>query len=176
MGIPYVPFTFPTVTVQTYMKQGGVVASTGEVDYLWTSYKDAVVKDGVSPYSPDKSGGENLPIILALQEKTGYDRGRVVAYLNAVVKAVNNGWGWRWLDPKKSMEVGKDIIQAPLDMLKQVFQGIGDAVGGFLKPVADPVTNLVKYAALGIVGGAVIYGIFQARQVLKAKKRITKGK
>lgn len=176
MGIPLVPLTFPTLTVQTYMKQSGVTASTSEIDRMWEAYKEATVKDGVTPYSPDKSGGQNLPIIVALENKTGYARARVVAYLNAVVRAVQGGWGWRWLDPKAATNTLQETIQAPLNTVKQVLTGVGEAAGGFLKPVADPVTNLVKWAAVGLVGGAIIYGLYQASIVVKARKRMRKGK
>lgn len=158
-----VSFLFPKATVRTIMERNHVQASNSEVNYLWKQYEALVMEKGVPPYSPDKTGGGNLAMITALEAATGYARGRVVGYLNAVVEAVRLGHSASWLDPRAAPK--------PLETLKDITGGVGDAVGAFIKPVADPVTNIVKYAAIGIVGAGVIYAIFHGTKLYRISKR-----
>lgn len=169
MGLPYVPLTFPTVTVRNNMAQTQVSASTAEVDRLWEAYKRATVVDGISPYNKD--GGSNLAIIQALETATDYQRLKVVAWLNALDKAVKEqGFGWLWLDPAGAKEAGSPLID-PVGALKRTLGDAGQAVGNFLTPVADPVTNVLKWSAVLVGGAAVIYGIYHGTKLFNGRKR-----
>lgn len=169
MGLPYVPLTFPTITVQTNAKASGVVLSIAEVDRMWEAYKDATVNKGVKPYG-DPQGGGNLAILQAVETATDLPRLKVAAWLNALYKAVNEqGWGWLWLDPAGAAKAGSPIIN-PAGAIKQVATDAGEAIKNFVAPVADPLTNLLKWGAILVVGGAVIYGVYEGHKFFKGRK------
>jgi hypothetical protein len=173
MGTAYVPGTFPTVGVYKLMVLSGVKSSWSEVDRLWDAYFLATTVDGIAPYSKAASGAVKSALINALVKKTSLSKMTVVAFLNALEDEVNAGGGSYYLDPKGSQDASKGSFDLfhPLESLKTVTKGVGDAIGAGLKPVTDPVTNIVKYAAIGLVSVAVIYGIFQGMQFLKKSKR-----
>jgi hypothetical protein len=99
---------------------------------------------------------------------------KVAAFLNGLLKAVNEqGAAGKYLDPmgyQNSIE-GEYSPLNPIESLKTAAADIGQAAGNLLKPVADPVTNLVKYAAVALVAGAVIYGLYHGTKIFKAKRR-----
>lgn len=178
MGTPYVPFTFPTITVQNNMERSAVKISTAEVDRMWEAYRDATINGGLMPYNSE-SGGVNLPIIQAMEKSTGYARLKIAAWLNALEKAVKEqGHGWRWLDPAGAAQAAKDQISPlnPLESIKTVTKSIGESAANLIRPSAEPVTNLVKWAAIAVVAGAVIYGGYQVSQIMKGRKRLRRGK
>lgn len=175
MGLPYVPFTFPTITVQQNAKRGGVNLSTSEVDRIWAAYKVATLNEGIAPFAHD-AGGRNLPIIQYLEKATSLSRMKIVAWLNATEQTVNQGWGFRWIDPKAAAEAEKGSISLnPIETLKTVTKGAGEAVSNFLKPSAEPLTNLIKWTAVAAASGAVIYGLWTLAPVLGLRKRKKKG-
>lgn len=172
LGAPYIPLTFPTVTVRNNMQTLGVIASNAEVDRLWTAYKKVTTEDGLRPFHDPQLGG-NTPVLLAVEKETGFARAKVSAFLNGLYKAVNEqGWGWRWLDPAgaEHAEQGGYSLN-PIETLKTVAKDVGQAAGDLIKPSLDPVTNLVKYGALVVVGGAVIYGLYHGTKIFKATRK-----
>lgn len=176
MGAAYIPFTFPTVTVRNNMAIAGVLASNAEVDRMWEAYYSATVEDGLAPFRDPKLGG-NTPILLAVEKKTGFERLKVAAWLNAVYKAVNEqNMGWRWLDPKASDHAEQGAIKTVTDTLTTAARGVGEAAGALLKPSLDPVTNLVKYTAIAVAAGALVYGVYQGMVVYKSFRRVKRRK
>lgn len=170
MGAAYVPLTFPTITVQQNAQAAGVALSIAEVDRLWVAYQTAMTSGGLKPYNP-ADHATFLPLLQALETATDFTRLKVVAWLNGLYKAVNEqGWGWMWLDPKAAAATGNPFVD-PLGALKQWTGDLGTAAGNFLTPVADPVTNLLKWGAILVVGGAVIYGVYEGQKYFKNKKR-----
>lgn len=174
MGIPYVPFTFPTVTVRNNMSLGGVSASNAEVDRMWDAYYQATAKDGLAPYGGSGRGGAaNAALLNYVAEATNISKGKVAAFLNGLYKAVNEqGAARKYLDPlgyQKSVE-GEYSLN-PIESFKTAAADVGQAAGNLLRPVADPVTNLVKYAAVALVAGAVIYGVYHGTKIIKAGRR-----
>lgn len=173
MGLAYMPFTFPTVTVQNNMERSGVDVSKQEVDRIWEAYRIATMQDGLMPYNKDL-GGANLPIIQALEAKTGYARGTIAAWLNGLEKAVKEqGMGWRYLDPAGAAQAEKETVSLtnPLESLKTITKSVGESAANLIKPSAEPVTNILKWTAIAVVAGAVIYGGYQVSQIMKARKR-----
>jgi len=155
---------FPAETVKTNMAQAGIKVSTSEVERIWESYKKAVL-GGLAPYSKAGGGAVAAPLLSAIEKDTGYLRGVIAPWLNALERAVKEqGWDWKWLDPRGAKEAGQPLSAG--ESIQVAAAGIGEAAGGLIKPVADPVTNLVKYAAIAAVAGAIIYGLF-----LMPKKR-----
>lgn len=161
---------FPTETVRANMQLGGVKASSGEVERLWLSYQRATVESGLAPYSKHGGGAVSAPLLAFMSKETGYPKMTVAAFLNGLEKAVKEGWDWKWIDPRAAAEEGLPMTVG--DSISQAVKGAGDTVGAFLKPTLDPVTNLVKYAAIAIVAGAVVYGVYQGTQAYKAYKRV----
>lgn len=163
---------FPTETVRANMAAGGVKASAAEVERIWTAYQKGAIEKGIPAFAHKQAGGgSNAAAWLAfLESETGYPRLTLAAYLNGVEKAVKEqGWDWKWLDPAAAREAG-----LPLTAGESISQGMskaGQAVGGFLKPGLDPVANIVKYAAVALVAGAVIYGAYHGSKLLKRKRR-----
>ncbi len=145
MGLPYVPLTFPTVTVRNNAKNAMVDLTNSEVDRLWAAYKVATLERGIRPYTSEAGGG-NLAIIQALETATDYTRLKVVAFLNGLEKAVKTqGFGWVWLDPALASQtdpVGGALVD-PVAAFKRTMGDIGEALSKFLTPVADPVTNVL---------------------------------
>jgi hypothetical protein len=177
MGIPYVPFTFPTVTVRNNMAASQVAASNAEVDMLWNAYREGM-KSGLAPYGGPAVGGKaNADILNFIANKTNLGKLKAAAFLNGLHKAVTSqGAALQYLDPegyKKSIEGTYSLN--PIESIKTLAKDAGEAAGGFLKPVADPITNLVKYAAVLVVGGAVIYGLYHGTKIFKARTRKRKG-
>lgn len=163
---------FPTETVRANMAAGLVTASDAEVERLWTAYQKGSAQ-GIPAYSKAAGGGNAAAWLTFLSSETGYDRGKIAAYLNGVEKAVKEqGWDWKWLDPAAATAAGEPITAG--QSITKALGATGEAVGGFLKPSLDPVTNLVKYAAVALVAGAVIYGVYHGSKFFKAKRR--KGK
>jgi len=174
MGIPYVPFTFPTVTVRNNMAASGVNASNAEVDMFWNAYKDGTMKNGLAPYGGSLQGGKaNADILNFISNQTNLGKSKAAAFLNGLYKAVTEqGMAVKYLDPagyQKSVEGTYSLN--PVESLKTAAKDIGQAAGNLLKPVADPVTNLVKYAAVALVAGAVIYGVYHGTKIYKATRR-----
>lgn len=155
---------FPAETVKVNMAQGAVKASTAEVERIWEAYKKAVI-GGLAPYSREGGGAVAAPLLSAIEKDTGYSRMIIAAWLNALERAVKEqGWDWKWLDPRAAKEAGKPLSAG--ESVQVAAAGIGQAAGDLIKPVADPVTNVVKYVAIAAVAGAIIYGLF-----LMPKKR-----
>lgn len=163
---------FPTETVRTNMEATGVKASEAEVERLWTAYQKGSIEKGIPAYAHKLSGGgSNVAAWLQfLEAETGYSRMMIAAYLNAIEKAVKEqGWDWKWLDPAAARAAGEPLTAG--ESVSQALSKTGQAVGGFLKPGLDPVTNLVKYAAVALVAGAVIYGVYHGSKMFKRKRR-----
>lgn len=161
---------FPTETVRANMAATGVKASDSEVERLWTAYQKALIVDGVHPYSKAAGGVVAAPLIQSMEKESGYSRSLIAGFLNGLEKAVKEqGWDWKWLDPRAAREAGQtlSIGEGVSKALKMTGQGLAD----FARPTLDPVTNLVKYAAIALVAGAVIYGVYHGSQFFKAAKR-----
>jgi hypothetical protein len=173
MGYAYVPFTFPTVTVRNNMETSGVHVSNGEVDMLWDSYFKGCNDKGLGPFGgPAGNGKVNADILNYIANETNLGKMKAAAWLNAVFKAVSTqNADPQYLNPRgfKESQVGH-VSGNPLESVKTVLKDLGEATGGFLKPVADPVTNVIKYAAIGIVGIAAIYGLYKLTPIFKKKK------
>lgn len=174
MNAPYIPFTFPTVTVANNMEGAGVPVSYAEVDLLWNAYFNATTKDGLSPYGgPGRGGAANAAILNNIASATNLGKMKAAAFLNALFKAVTEqGQAAKYLDPAGYAKSAQgEYTLDPIESLKTAASDIGQAAGNLLKPVADPVTNLVKYAAVGLVAAAVIYGVWNGTKIYKAAKR-----
>lgn len=142
MAAAYIPFTFPTIRVQNLAGEAGVILSRAEIDRMWEAYYEATVKDGLPPFHDPRLGG-NTPILKAVQAKTGLSITKAAAFLNATYRAVNEfNEGYRWIDPARSDKAEGSVA---------------DVLGG----AVDKVTGLVKWGAIAVVGGAVIYGLYE---------------
>ena len=173
MGMAYVPGTFPTVGVYGFMTRAGVSTTWAEVDRLWDAYYLATVVEGIPPFN-SKAGGKNAaPLLQYMEAKTQIPRNTIAGWLNALEQEVAaNGRGY-YLDPvtaDKAAE-GQVSVDHPLESIKTITAGVGQAAGNLLKPSLDPVTNLVKYTAIGLVSVAVIYGLFQVPKIFKKRRR-----
>lgn len=177
MGAAYIPGTFPTVGVYSYMTRAGVKTSWGEVDRLWDAYYLALTADKIPAYGKSAPSSVKSELINNMAARTNISKNNIAAWLNALVDEVDaNGRGY-YLDPvtaDKAAEGGFDINH-PLESLKTVVKGVGEAAGAGLKPVADPLTNIIKYAAIGLVSAALIYGIYQGVVLYKATKKRKRG-
>jgi hypothetical protein len=161
--------SFPTETVRANMATALIVVSSAEVDRLWEAYKKSV-QGGLAPYAKGGGGAVVTPLLRAMERETGYHRASIVAFLNALEKAVHEqGWDWRWLDPRAAKEAG--LALTPGESISHAAQTTGQSVGGFLKPGLDPVTNIVKYTAVALVAGAVIYGIYHGTKIWRKGKK-----
>lgn len=160
---------FPTETVRANMEASAVKASTGEVERLWTAYQKALIVENLAPYSKAGGGAVAAPLLQSMEKETGYGRGAIAAFLNALEKAVKEqGWDWRWLDPRAAKAAGQPLTAG--ESITKALKATGQGAADFLKPTLDPVTNLVKYAAVGLVAGAVIYGIYHGTKIFKTAK------
>jgi hypothetical protein len=174
MGFPFVPGTFPTIGVYGFMKRAGIDTSWGEVDRLWDAYYLATVVEGIPPFNHDAGGKNAAALIDYMTTKTQIPRNTVAGWLNALSDEVAANGREYYLDPvtsKKASEAGNVSISHPLDAITNVAKSAGEAVGGFLKPTAEPLTNMIKWAAVLVVGGAVIYGVYHGSKLLKAKRK-----
>lgn len=173
MGFPFVPGTFPTVGVYGFMKRAGVNTSWAEVDRLWDAYYLATVVEGLAPYNKDQGGKNAGPLLTYMEKQTQISKNTIAAWLNALADEVSANGRDYYLDPvtANKASAGQVSISHPLESLKTITQGAGEAVGAFLKPSTEPITNLIKYSAVLVVGGAVIYGIYHGTKIFKAAKR-----
>lgn len=161
---------FPTETVRANMSASLVNASSAEVERLWTAYQKATIEQGLKPYSKEGGGAVAAPLFQSMEAETGYNRTVIAAWLNGLEKAVKSqGWDWRWLDPAAATAAGKPLTA--MDTVKSALKETGAAAGNFLRPTLDPVTNLVKYASVGLVAAAVIYGLYHGTKLFKGRKR-----
>lgn len=174
MGLPYVPFTFPTTGVFSYMKRAGVDTSYDEVDRIWDAYYIATVQNKVPVYNP-KEGGKNIGALLNnINKQTSIPKNTIAAWLNALVDEVNANGGTEYLDPVTAVaavQAGKFDIMHPIESLKLLATDAGQVVGGAAGAAVDPVTNLVKWAAILVVGGAVIYGVYHGAKYFNGKRK-----
>jgi len=160
---------FPSETVRTNMASAQVVVSASQVDRLWDSYQKATIGQGLKPYSKAGGGAVSAPLLNFMSADTGYSKAIVAAFLNAVEYAVTvQGWEWRWLDPAGAKAAGEPMTAGAA--ITDSLSTAGNAVGAFLKPTLDPVTNLVKYAAVALVAGAVIYGVYKGSKMFRKRK------
>lgn len=174
MGMAYVPGTFPTLGVYTLMKRSGIDTSYSEVDRLWDAYYIVTVNQGVPAFNPAGGGKNAAPLLTEMGKLTSIPKGTIAAWLNALYEEVKANGRAYYLDPATAEKaaVGQvDPINHPLETVKTVLQKGGEAAGAFLKPVSDPVINILKYASIGVVGVAVIYGIYQFTPIFKASRR-----
>lgn len=160
---------FPAETVRTNMAVGAVMVSDAEVERLWTAYQKAL-DAGAAPYAKASGGPIAAPLLKAMGAETGYPRLTVIAFLNGLEKAVKEqGWDWRWLDPRSAKEAGLPLTAG--ESVKKAVATAGQTAGALVKPTLDPVTNVMKYTAIALVAGAVIYGIYEANKAWNRKKR-----
>jgi len=132
---------FPVETVKNNMAAALVKVSNSEVERLWESYKKTVMA-GAAPYSKAGGGAVAAPLLAAMEKDTGYLRNTIAVFLNALEKAVKEqGWDWKWLDPRAAQEAGQPLSAG--ESVKTALANAGQSVAAFVKPVADPVTNLV---------------------------------
>ena len=90
--------------------------------------------------------------------------------MNALERAVKEqGWDWKWIDPRAAKQAGQSMTAG--ESVATGMKAVGQNVANLLKPTLDPVTNLVKYAAIAVVGGAVIYGIYHGTKIFGKKRR-----
>lgn len=167
MGTAYVPFTFPTVTVRNNMQVWNVKTSNADVDRMWEVYYNLTTTDPrLPPYNKDQAG-QNTPLVQGMMKGTGLSGLEVAAFLQGLEKAVNEqGWGWRWLDPALS----DDQTQKALGIAPNIAKTLGDTAKNLLAPTADSVTNIVKYAALAVAGGAIVYGLYTWNKSKRRKR------
>ena len=173
MGAAYVPFTFPTVGVRSFMARAGVTASNGTVDQLWDAYYLAQTEEKLAPYAKDASGAVKGALLNSMSKRTSVPKNTVAAWLNALADEVAANGRAYYLDPAgaEAAAVGQvDPVNHPLETVKTLFKAAGEAAGAAIKPVADPLTNVIKYTAMALVAGAVIYGLWEFTPIFKAKK------
>lgn len=176
MGMAYVPFTFPTVGVAGLMAKSNTVTTYAEVDMLWNAYYNAQMTGKFKPFN--LSGGGQAAyqsLIDDMQGQTSSSPDTIAAWLVALaVHAETHPEDAYYLNPKASVDSsaqGNVDWTHPLDALKSVTKSVGEAAANLTKPTLDPVTNLVKYAAIAVVGAAVIYGVYQGTKIYKSRKR-----
>ena len=160
---------FPSETVRENMRSGSVAASIAEVERLWTAYQKSQ-DAGLAPYSKAGGGSVSAPLLKFMSAETGYPVMTVAAFLNALERAVKEqGWDWKWIDPRAAKQAGQSMTAG--ESVATGMKAVGQNVANLLKPTLDPVTNLVKYAAIAVVGGAVIYGIYHGTKIFGKKRR-----
>lgn len=178
MGAAYIPGTFPTVGVYAIMTRSGVKTSWAEVDRLWDAYYLALKEEGIPPYGQAASGATKAKLINNLTARTSLSKNTVAAWLNALVEEVNANGRDYYLDPvtaDKAAEGKVDPLNHPMETIKTLTKATGEAAGNLLKPSADALTNVIKYAAIGLVSAALIYGIYQGVTVYKATRKRKRG-
>jgi hypothetical protein len=178
MGAAYIPGTFPTVGVYARMTQAGVKTSWAEVDRLWDAYYLALSEEKIPPYGKAASGAVKAKLLNSMAARTSLSKNTVAAWLNALVDEVNDNGRDYYLDPvtADAAAVGKfDPVNHPLETLKTLTKATGEAAGSLLKPSADALTNVIKYAAIGLVSAALIYGVYQGVTIYKATKKRKRG-
>lgn len=182
MGMAYVPFTFPTVGVAELMSKGDGISTTyAEVDMLWNAYYNAQMTGNYKPFNLNGGGqAAYQSLVDEMQRQTGSSPDNIAAWLvGLAVHAQTHPEDSYYLNPKASVDSsaqGNVDWTHPLDALKSVTKSVGEAAANLAKPTLDPVTNLVKYAAIAVVGVAVIYGVYQGVSIYKAGKRRRKSK
>ncbi len=173
MGAAYIPGTFPTVGVSSFMKRSGVNASNATIEKLWDAYYNATTTEKLAPYAKDAPGAVKGALLNSLTKRTSESKNTVAAWLNALADEVAANGRAYYLDPAgaEAAAVGQvDPLNHPLETVKTVFKAAGEAAGAALKPVADPLTNIMKYTAMALVAGAVIYGLWEFTPLFKAKR------
>jgi len=173
MGAAYIPFTFPTASVTGRMQAAGVNTNFAEVDRLWDAYYLALKNGGLAPYDKKASGAIKAPIINSMAAQTSISKNNIAAWLNALAdEAADSGYSY-YIDPitsEKASEVKVDVGH-PLAAIAQVTKSVGQSTADLLRPSADAVTNVIKYAALALVAGAVIYSIYEFTPLIKGRKK-----
>jgi hypothetical protein len=155
MGFPFIPGTFPTVGVTNFMQRAGVKTSWAEVGRLWDAYYIATVKEGLQAFNSAAGGKNAAPLLNSMNKQTGIPKNTIAAWLNALEDEV----------------AANGPINHPLESIKTVAKSVGQSAKELITPVADPITNIIKYSALLVVGGAVIYGIYHGTKIYKATRR-----
>jgi hypothetical protein len=174
MGLAYIPWTFPTITVKNNMAAGAVNVSNNEVNMLWDAYFLGTTEKKLAPFGGSEVGGKgNADILNFIANQTNLGKMKAAAFLNALFKAVTTqGADKQYLDPAGKIAAQADHYSLnPVESLKTGLKDLGTGIGGFLKPVADPITNTVKYVAVGLVAAALIYGIYHGAKLIKLKKK-----
>jgi len=174
MGLAYIPWTFPTVTVKNNMAAALVNVSNAEVGILWDAYFLGTTEKNLPPFGgPGGTAKANADILNFIANQSNLGKMKAAAFLNALFKAVSTqGADRQYLDPAGKIAAQADHYSLnPIESIKTGLKDLGVGVGGFLKPVADPLTNTIKYAAVGLVAVALIYGIYHGAKVLKLTKK-----
>lgn len=179
MGLAFVPFTFPTAGVAVRMEKAlGQNVGYGIVDNLWDAYYLATTEEKLPAFNP-KAGGKNAAALLnSMSKRTSIPKGMVSAWLNALYEEVQENGRDYYLDPAtaEAASAGQvDPINHPLSTLETLTKSVGTSAANLVKPSADALTNIVKYSALAIVAGALVYGVYQGSKIFKARKRRKKG-
>lgn len=180
MGFAYVPFTFPTAGVAGRMAQAGVTVGFGVVDSLYDAYYLALQDEGLKAYAyaPGAANKNNTALLNSLAKRTGQPKGVVSAWLNALYAEVADNGRNYYLDPvtADAAAAGQfDPINHPLSTLEVVTKSVGQAAANTLKPSADALTNVIKYTALAVAAGALVYGMYTGMKIYKARKRGKRG-
>jgi len=168
MGAAYVPFTFPTITVQVTARRMGYTLTNAEIDRLWAIYKAGQLERGLKPFAIAGDSENNSRVIQDMMRESSLPRVTVAGWLLATAETVNQGWSSQWIDPANYTggyvtEIIKDAVTEAGGVLKATTTAVGDAA----KPLIDPVTGLVKWAAILAVAGAGIYLLYNYKKVFK---------
>lgn len=158
----------PAAKIARYMREGGVEATPEEVSRLWELYRQGVVEKGFAPYIKE-TGAAKWGDVFNWIVAAGIPKAKVAAFLNALERsALKDGDGFEWVDPvgaasAQKADTEKKVATAGsvLAPVKAVTGSIGEAAGALLAPTLDPVTNLVKYAALTAVVAGGAYLVFK---------------
>jgi len=158
MGLAYIPFTFPTAGVANQMDKSGVKTRFAEVDLLWQSYYQATTEKGFSPFGGAKGDPKKNTLILNyLAQDTNLGKMKAAAFLNALFEIGDT----QYLSPMaKVKDQAGHYSSNPIESAKTLLSDIGLGAKNLITPVADPVVNILKYSAIALVAGAVVYGLW----------------
>lgn len=138
MGIPFVPFTFPTVSFCRLAKEMGYTIGWGECDDIWALYRDGR-KSGEIPVSPE--GWTSTSEAREYLVRKGVDELLARKWLAVADEAAERWWG------QGDYFVGFGGEPGLFGAVSGLFQGAGELVGG---TVGKLTSGIVSGVAAGL--------------------------
>lgn len=171
LGIPFIPFTFPTRTVRNLILPSVPSVTDAQVDKIWDMYQNANLSGQIPAYNPGSGHGVGNAKIISFLYEMGISKMLAAAWLNATSDA-SGFWGYRWIDPLQSKEAVSSVGRELKEVVINAGDLVGKTVGGITNPVLSPVLGNIKWIGIGV---AVLGAAYVAYEMGLFKK-LTGGK
>jgi hypothetical protein len=185
LGILGIMDPFTKMAIQSRMQPMAPGVTYNTVDHLWETYLDATTEKKLPPFL---TGEKYFTTLDYMVQQTGLPKNTVGAFATALRLHAQESGSNQYIDPAKQAgktaavldtvkDTAKTVIEAPAKVFKTASAPALDVVTKTAKDISAPISQPLKWLAIGIAGVAVLYVGYQVFTTFGAVKKVTgKGK